>query len=385
MFTWLTGLAWLENAGIVALWAVVLARAPRGLTDRAQRPLWFAIVMIALAMSMHLEPVTAVLARLVPGAHWVDLSTHLFSIVDAAAVLWFIFQAAGRQRRTALVFGVALAVMAALVVLDVTGPPHARNQITPSPDIPSVPDAYWWVFFAFHLTADTTCGFVCWTQGRTGAPRLLRYGLRLFGTGILLASLLWVLKLGYLFTRSPVFSPLFSPVTGVEALFIAAGVALPLVAGARQLWQDRTSYRGLAVLWRELTAVTPDVVLGPGGRLRNAVLPLQLRLYRRVIEIRDAMIVLRDYVGPATLDGVRRHVAEQAVPAHLADAHVTACWLAAALHARRNGAAPRAQTVNLAGPGAGDLGAEVRHLLRIADAYGSPVVRAYRTAHVGTG
>ncbi|MEV5594355.1 MAB_1171c family putative transporter [Streptomyces sp. NPDC052496] len=385
MFTWIGDLAWLENTGIVALWAVVLARAPRGLKDPAQRPLWFAIVMIALAMSMHLEPVTAALARLVPGAHWVDLSTHLFSIVDAAAVLWFIFQAAGRQRRTVLVFGAALAVMLALVALDLTGPPHARNQITPSPDIPSVPDAYWYVFFAFHLTADTTCGIVCWTQGRTGAPRLLRYGLRLFGTGILLASLLWVLKLCYLQTRSPVFGPLFSPVTGVEALFIAAGVALPVLAGIQRLWRDRASYRGLAVLWRELTAVTPDVVLGPGSRLRDAVLPLQLRLYRRVIEIRDAMIVLRDYVSPATLDGVRRHVGEQAVPEHLADAHITACWLAAALHARRAGEAPHAQTANLAGPGAGDLGEEVRHLLRIADAYRSPVVRAYRAAHVGSG
>ncbi|MGW1071876.1 MAB_1171c family putative transporter [Streptomyces sp. NPDC002537] len=372
---------WVENGGIVALWTVAVVRAPQGVRHREQRPLWFAIVMIALAMSMHLEPVTAVLSRLIADAHWIDLSTHLFSIVDAAAVLWFIFGAAGRERRTAPVFGAALAVMVALVLLDLTGPAHTRNQIAPSRDVPGVPEAYWWVFFAFHLVADTTCGLVCWSYGRgTGTPRLLRYGLRLFGTGILLASLLWVLKLFYLRTRSTVFAPLFSPVTGVEAAFMAVGAALPVLARIRNHLRDRRQYRGLDRLWQDLTATTPDVVLRPGNRLGAAAVPLQLLLYRRVIEIRDAMIVLRNYVSPATLGTVRAHVAGQEVPGHLVDAHVTACWLAAALHAKRSGRAPQAQTANLAGPGAQDLTEEIGSLLRVAAAYRSPAVHAYRAS-----
>ncbi|UNO43490.1 hypothetical protein [Streptomyces sp. MST-110588] len=234
---------WLENAGILALWLVVLLRAPQGVRSRDHRPLWFAILMIALAMSTHLEPVTALLSHLVPGPHWIDLTTHLFSIVDAAAVLWFVLQATGRQRHTAPVFGAALAVMVTLVLLDVTAPAHARNQISPSPDTPGVPDAYWWVFFAFHLIADTTCGFVCWKYARNATARSRRHGLRLFGTGILLASLLWVLKLLYLQTRSAAFAPLFSPVTGAEALFMAAGAALPalpLLRARRQREGRRT-------------------------------------------------------------------------------------------------------------------------------------------------
>lgn len=371
---------WLEDAGIAALWAAAVVRAPQGVRHREQRPLWFAVVMIALAMSLHLEPVTAVLGRIVPGPHWIDLSKHLFSIVDAAAVLWFILGAAGRRRHGGVLFGAAAAVMAALVLLDLGAPAHARNQIAPSPDIPGVPDTYWWVFFAFHLAADTTCGFVCWSYGRTGTPRLLRYGLRLFGTGILLASLLWVLKLFYLHTRSSLFAPLFSPVTGVEAAFMALGVALPAAARLRTHLADRRSYRGLDPLWQDLTAATPDVVLRPGNRLGTVTVPLQLLLYRRVIEIRDAMIVLRDYVPPATLGVVRRHVRDRAVPESLVEAHVTACWLMAALHARHSGEEPRAQSADLAAAGADDLAEEINGLLRVAVAYRSPTARAYRDA-----
>lgn len=260
----------------------------------------------------------------------------------------------------------------------------AKVKIAPSAAIRSVPDAYWWVFLAFHLVADTTCGLVCWSQGRRETPRQLRYGLRLFGTGALLASLLWTLKLAYLCTRLPFFDPLFSPVTGIEALFMAAGAALPLLAQVRTRRQHRKAYQGLDVLWRDLTAATPDVVLGP-GRLRAMATPLQLRLYRRVIEIRDAMITLRNYVTPAALDLARRQATDHAFPEAVAEAHVTAFWLTAALHALHRGHPPQPQSVNLAGPGAHDLADEINHLLRVADAYQSPANCAYRTSLLGTG
>ncbi|WP_236572991.1 MAB_1171c family putative transporter [Streptomyces sp. GS7] len=377
----LTGL---EGTGIITLWAVAVVRAPQGVRSREQRPLWFAIVMIALAMSMHLDPVTTVLAHVGPSAHWIDLTTHLFSIVDGAAVLWFILQAARLQQHTVLVFGAAIAVMVALVLLDVGATPHNRNQIASSPDIPSVPDSYWWIFFAFHLTADTTCGLVCWRHSRRGSiPQSLRYGLRLFGTGILLATLLWVLKLGYLGTRSTLFDPLFSPITGAEALFIAAGAALPFLIQIRALLRYRRSHRGLALLWRDLAAAAPDVVLSPGNPLRAAAVPIQLRLYRRVIEIRDAMIVLRSYVAETTVDQVRRHVTAHAVPENQVDAHITACWLTAALRSRRMGQTPKAQSLKLTGGGAHDLTEEISYLLRIAAAYRSSVVHDYRALQSG--
>ncbi|MGP3925189.1 MULTISPECIES: MAB_1171c family putative transporter [unclassified Streptomyces] len=369
---------YIESVGITALWVVAAVRARQGIADREQRPLWFAIVMIALAMSTHLEPVTAALAHVAPNAHSIDMATHLFGAIDAAAVLWFIFGAAGRQRHTTLVFGAAATVMITLLLLDAHAPPHVRNAIAPSTATPSVPDAYWWVFFSFHLAADTTCGLVCWGYGRHDTPRLLRYGLRLFGTGMLLADLLWVLKLAYLQTRSPAIGSLFSPVTGVEALFMAVGVAIPVLAQVHDRWRDGRSYRALAHLWLDLITASPDVILGPGHRFRGMAVPLQLRLYRRVIEIRDTMIVLRNYVTPTALDLARQHATDQAVPEHLSDVHVTACWLTAALQAKHDGMAPQPQIANLAGAGASDLADEISYLLRVAEAYASPAVRSYK-------
>lgn len=374
---------WVETAGISALWGVAVARAPQGIRDREQQPLWFATLMIALAMSTHLEPVTAALAHVAPNAHWIDMITHIFGIIDAAAVFWFICGAAGRHRHTTLVFGAAITVITMLVILDTGAPPHARNIITPSSTTPSVPDTYWWLFFSFHLVADSICGFVCWSYGRPGTPRLLRYGLRLFGTGMLLADLLWVLKLAYLQTRSAAIAPLFSPLTGIEALFIAVGVALPVLTQARDRRRGRRSYRALAHLWTDLTTATPDVVLGPTRHLQRMMIPLQLRLYRRVIEIRDAMIVLRNYATPSALHLAHQHISTPSVPSHLRDAHMTACWLTAALQAKRNGTPPHPQTAHLAGPSTNDLTDEIKHLLQIAEAYKSPTVSSYKESLIG--
>ncbi|WP_233361626.1 MAB_1171c family putative transporter [Streptomyces sp. GMR22] len=364
--------------GIITLWVVVLARSPSSLRNKVQRPLWLAVAATTIAMSMHLEPVTFFLTRTGAAASTIDITKHLLSIVDAAAVLWFILGAAQKRRHTALVFVAAACIMVTLVTIYLSGPAVRRIEILPSSNGPAIPIAYWWVFLTFHLIADSTCGLVCWTYGRRDAPPLLRYGLRLFGAGMLLASTLWILKFVYLYTETPGVITLYSPVTGLEALCIAMGVVLPFLPHLLTGWRLRRKFHDLEPLWRELTTSTPDVVLGPAERRHIRKVPRQLRLYRRVIEIRDAMIVLRNYVSLSDLDLARRHVSDHDVPEHLAEAHVTACWLTAALHSRNSGRLPQAQTTNLAGPGANEFSDEITHLFRIATAFRSPVIDAYK-------
>jgi hypothetical protein len=80
----------------------------------------------------------------------------------------------------------------------------------------------------------------------------------------------------------------------------------------------------------------PDVILFPR---RRALLELagvddvQLRLYRRVIEIRDGMLVLRDYLPAGTLARARGYVGDN-------PALIEACGIALALERHRSGAAP---------------------------------------------
>ncbi|MER7406716.1 MAB_1171c family putative transporter [Streptomyces sp. NPDC000070] len=368
---------WLETTGIVVLSLAVIVRTPEGVRNSAYRPLWIATLMIALSMAIHLPPVTALLAHLVPSPHLIDLSKHLFSVVDAAAVLWFVTRATGRHAFTLPVFCAAGAAMAMLVVLDVTAPPHARNQIAPSLEVPGVPETYWWGLFGFHIVADFCCAYMCWSSTRRCVSTLLRYSLRLFGAGLALATTLWILKLAYLQDRSPFYARLFPPVTGTEALLIAAGVLLPLLADREGKRRERETYLCLGELWSRLTAAVPDVVLKPDRRLGITTVPLRLRTYRRVIEIRDAMLVLRDHVTPAELQEIRWLVARCGVPQDLADAHVTACWLASAIRARQSGLPPRSQSANLVGRQSEDLASEIAYLLQVADAYRSSPAKVW--------
>lgn len=161
---------------------------------------------------------------------------------------------------------------------------------------------------------------------------------------------------------------------------MAAGVALPVLALVRDRRQNRKSFKQLTPLWRDLTSATPDVTLEPSQLIRSIAIPFQLRLYRRPIEIRDAMIVLRNYVTADVLELANQHVRDQGVPAHLGDSHIASCWLSAAVLAKGKGAAPQSQAANLAGPGANDLTEEISHLLHIAAAYHSPTVLAYKAS-----
>ncbi|MFD0381595.1 DUF6545 domain-containing protein [Streptomyces stramineus] len=182
-----------------------------------------------------------------------------------------------------------------------------------------------------------------------------------------------MLKLLYLHTFTPALAELFSPVTGTEAFCMATGAALPVLARIRAHRRDRAAYRGLEVLWQDLTATAPDVVLRPaaaghgGPALATPALPPGHRDPGR--DARAPQLRARRHAGrhpPA------RRRAGAASP--LAHARVTARWLAAALDARRAGHPPQPQTASLAPPGSAgtDLAEEIRALLLIAAAYRSP-------------
>jgi hypothetical protein len=106
---------------------------------------------------------------------------------------------------------------------------------------------------------------------------------------------------------------------------------------------------------------------------------VSLRLVRRVVEIRDGRLALRDYLPAGTLAAVHS-AAEQAGLTSL-DAQVTveAACLAVALVQRRCGDVPNARDPLPAAPGGTDLDEEVAYLMRVARAYtSSPTVRAAR-------
>ncbi|MFI7671162.1 MAB_1171c family putative transporter [Nocardia sp. NPDC049526] len=142
-------------------------------------------------------------------------------------------------------------------------------------------------------------------------------------------------------------------------LVVTALAAIPLITVlVARGGLDRTGrdLRRLRPLWRDLTTVVPEIVLrqgDPGGDADS-------RLYRMVVETRDALQHLRRYVPP----GESR---ENSIESY-------ARQLARAAHAKASGSTPPAGTADGYLHDARDVMAELGHLLDLARVW--PMARA---------
>ncbi|GAA3116661.1 MAB_1171c family putative transporter [Streptomyces echinatus] len=136
------------------------------------------------------------------------------------------------------------------------------------------------------------------------------------------------------------------------------------LGAVREWFELRRTHRELAPLHRAVTAQVPEPVLAldDGADLRT-------RLYRRLVEIRDAQWALRTWMDPAVADAARR----RATAAGLADddlaAVVEAAQLKDALQAKARDRRPEAltSTPRIAQPQ--DLAAELVFQRKLARAF----------------
>jgi hypothetical protein len=205
---------------------------------------------------------------------------------------------------------------------------------------------------------------VCLVDARQAPDRALRLGLTLVVIGVCAAACYLTSKtLVAISSRAPIdFSvgrgfPLSKALPVLAHLLVLVGVALPAVTE----WLRRyRRYRRLGPLWSALYQAEPAIALQPPSRLRG-LFPTRLRLYRRVIEIRDGLLALRPYRPDS---GGADEAAE----------------IVAALQARAAGTPPRPAAVAVVG--GHDLSSDTEYLCRLADAY-SDIARADRRRGVG--
>jgi hypothetical protein len=149
------------------------------------------------------------------------------------------------------------------------------------------------------------------------------------------------------------------------------GRRLGLAAVLRWL-ADYRAYLAICPLWRDLCRALPEVALEPpADRAVQAFLPprdLRLRLYRCLVEVLDARLLLRASLDPragelATDAWQRRrgHSASPELPAFL-----EAVALEAALRARAADRPPEGPGTLLAVPTNGGVGDELRSFCRVA-------------------
>ncbi|MGP3973959.1 MAB_1171c family putative transporter [Streptomyces sp. 8N114] len=371
----------LTYPSVVILWVAVLIRFPSAVHSPKQRGLWLAVATAATAMTLALPRVAAFAMKGSGIAHSLALTRNLIGVVSAGAVLYFVAVSTGSRRRKLGFFVTVSLVMTALLVLDTLAPPHQEHDVPAAEGFPPSL-AYWVTLISAHLLANTVCAFVCLRYSRRTENLGLAVGLRLFGLGTVLVGLFW---LGYLLlvtANSTWVLPLLPLLMSLHGLLRAAAILVPTLFTLRHTAADIAAAWRLWPLWRDLVQVVPHVALTkPRARLVELLwppIPHNLLLYRKVIETRDAILILNDYVEPQVPDLARCHVSITGVAnSGREEAAVLACVIREARRAKTVGRPQQLSSFNTCAFAGSDLEGEKRFLIDVADAYGSASTRTF--------
>ena len=194
-------------------------------------------------------------------------------------------------------------------------------------------------------------GRLCLQDARKAPDRILRTGLGLVVAGIVAAAAYMVIRTVIAISARAPFDfdygkgfLLSKALPTTAHLLVLVGVGVPAAAG----WLRRhRQYRRLGPLWLALYRAEPAIALEPP---RTTLFPTRLQLYRRVIEIRDGLLVIRPYRSGSGA-GEQREAAE----------------ILAALRAREDGLPPLSPETTV--QGGQDLGSDTEYLCRVADAF----------------
>lgn len=289
----------LTTAVLLVLWGVTVVRVPTLWRDQRQRMLWAAILMLALARTTAYQPVDDRLG--------VPLLPHVFGVLAAYFLLRVVALATGRggarwQPALAVAVLVALAVLAAVAGGIDTRPERIARHLG------AAHVAYWVILEAYLGAVLITASILFASVARQAPPRLPRLGLWAMAAGTALVALYATAKTALIVAHGagmPVDFTRFEPVArvfqGTGLLLVLLGLLVPVTRRIRSAVRAYRSLLVLRPLWTAMRDAFPEVILFSP---RRAVIELagvddvHLRLYRRVIEIRDGMLALRGFLPP---------------------------------------------------------------------------------------
>jgi hypothetical protein len=369
----------------IVLWVVVIIRL-RTLPGRpAQKLTLVGLVALAIGFTLDIPQVIAALRDAGAGPNVPHLTKHVMAIV-ATGSAWEVVRAlsldppdaATRRPQRLLIFGGAVV---ALIVLFAAAPVHAEPVASFTRAAVGEPTllAYWATFLTVLTLALVGIARLCVLARRSFPTGPVRTGMSWVGAGALLGLAYSAHKFIYLATSTGEVAA-HSPSTMERwQSTLQVGCVLAFVLGlswpgavrwppVRYLRAYR-AYRRLHPLWQAYIEAEPAVAFDDTGKA--SLRDIELRLYRRVIEIRDGMLAVRPYA-----DGQTREVAlgeAQRLVAQDADLVGEAAWLEVARRAKLRGQSPNDASLRATAGGA-DLATETSVLTRIAKAW--PAVQA---------
>ncbi|CAM3520569.1 MAB_1171c family putative transporter [Kibdelosporangium persicum] len=248
---------------------------------------------------------------------------------------------------------------------------------------------YWLVYTAGLLPAFLTAATLSIRYASMTTDPAVRMGLRLIATGMLCSVTYHFHKAAYFVARRTgtdypraLNILLDRYLTLAAAVLILAGLALPNWRTPPPISNYR-KYQRLRPLWLALYRMNPSIALVPPKPRWYELLDmrdLDLRLYRRAVEIRDGRLALRDHIDPEVAADARHAAVQSGLTGRKLDAAVEAATLAAAIQAAATGAAPTQPPSPAAAPGGRDLDSDIAFLCDVADAFRRVPAR-FQTSH----
>ena len=326
-------------AAVTLLWITVLAQVPSQWHAPTRLAVWGTMLLLAAIGTLDLTAIGARLDAACGLPNMADVAQHVLAIIAATLARYSavaIFGTPEQRARWSPVraSAVAACTVAALIGLFAVSPARTRpTNVALYADFPmqyaTHPEviAYWAIFAAYLGTTFVIIGRLAWRYGRTAGRSPLGSGLQLLAAGM-------VAGLAYLGYGSSVVAaravgvqgPFIRTAPGViQALFgtlivlVAAGGVLP----AAQRWPllrqagFYRSLRRLYPLWDGLCQAVPGIALDPVPAWADRLDPrdLRMRLYRRVIEIRDGYMALSPVDVPGIEETVRAAAGRRALSA----------------------------------------------------------------------
>jgi uncharacterized protein DUF6545 len=284
----------LSGTLLALLWAATVARLPTIWRDRRRRAVWYSVFALTLAHTAAFPPVAAHLNPVLP---------HLGGVVAAFFLLRFVTMVTGAGgRRSQGAFTVA--VLALLVALATwSGGVGTSDQLL-NGDLPGAAVAYWVVLEGYLGGVLVIATGLFWSVARAAPAGLPRLGLRTIAIGAALLAVFSAAKMTLIVAHGLGAAADFGDAEPV-ADWVKVGGTLLAVAGGlvpatHRVRAVAAAYRNLIVLrplWTAMRDAFPEIILFSPRRALlevSGVHDVHLRLYRRVIEIRDGMLALRD-------------------------------------------------------------------------------------------
>jgi hypothetical protein len=377
----MTGLYW--TAAVLALvWAGYTAVRLR--RDRSALVVTSSLCMASAAAAMGVAAAWPELLWAEPASPFIAWLLVSLGLLAAWTFLGVLAAVTGQTARPLALVAVPLAAAAAGGLIQ-AGVPHAW-AVGPAPDEWSVPALASQFFLgACYLPAEGRISVIAWRFSCRVRVWHIRWGMRAVAAGaaaelaLILARAAMIGSYAAGDEAAGRAATAIAAAQGVAVISIVAGTTVsawypPLSRRARQVWLWSAYWR-LRPLWAALRQVIPEVRLPrpPGVRLN-----VRYRVDRRVIEIRDAELVLRAYSPPEVPSRAETAARSAGLDADTAVAVAEAAVIAAALAARRDGHPPRIDgasgDVTNALPG-NDLRAEAARLILVSRAFRrSPIV-----------